>query len=155
MLHNDSPAKRPYLSSGLTEHFDSLLPGTATQVIRRQESFRQERINFHCGMPGCPLISRPLLKRPGCCVITEWFVRALVQHLEIPGIVTVNVIKIPRARDNLRIALSRTWLCLHQKKGFHVDVSACEDFTLAMHRIRRNPHAALQITESTRTQIAA
>ncbi len=59
------------------------------------------------------------------------------------GIVTVDGPKIPRARSNLRIALSRTRSGFQQEKGFHVDFSAGEDIAFVMHRIGRYPHTTL------------
>jgi hypothetical protein len=76
----DLPAKRLQLLPGLTERFDPPLPGPAAQIIQRQEPFRQKRINFHCGVPSYPLVSRPSLKCFGGSVVAEQPIRTLLQQ---------------------------------------------------------------------------
>ena len=49
-------------------------------VSRAEEAFRQKRINFHRGLPGCPFFSRPSLKCFGGSVVAERPIRTLIQQ---------------------------------------------------------------------------
>ncbi len=73
-------AKRPQLLPGLAEHFDSLLPGAAAQIIPRQKSLWEKRVKLNRSMPGCPLVCRPSMKRLGGSVVAEQLIRTLIQQ---------------------------------------------------------------------------
>ena len=89
----------------------------------------------------------------------------------MPGIVAVDALEVPRARDDFREVSTLTWRSatlshpmgegtrawprLQQEERFHIDLPAAENFAFLRQRIGADPHAVLQVAEAFVAQVAA
>ena len=94
------------LPAGVPEHFHPPPPRLLPQIIGRQNPAWQQRVVRHRVQPRFALRRRPAQQCLRRRVVPQRVAGALRQHFQMPGIAAVDVLEVPRARDDFRVRSS-------------------------------------------------